>query len=94
MKAAVNTLLLTDDIALASFSGEYFNAFSSRLASASPAQHTFFLGYSNGGLGYVPTIEASDFGGYGADPADISVQVTAGRDHIDLAISSLKRLAK
>ena len=94
MKAAVNTLLLTEDIALASFSGEYFNAFATRLASASPAQYTFFLGYSNGDLGYVPTIEAAGFGGYGAEPADISVQVTAGRDHIDAAIASLKRLAK
>jgi len=94
MKAAVNTLLLTDDIALASFSGEYFNAFATRLVSASPARHTLFLGYSNGYLGYVPTIEAASFGGYGADPADISVQVTAGRDHIDAAIASLNRLAK
>jgi len=94
MRAAVNTLVLTDDIAFASFSGEYFNAFAVRLASASPARHTFFLGYSNGSLGYVPTIEAAGFGGYGADPAGISVEVTAGRVHVEAAIASLGRLIR
>jgi neutral ceramidase len=88
--AEINTLILTDDIALASFSGEFFSPFSMTLKQESPTTHTLFLGYTNGTLGYIPTKEAVQFGGYGADASDMWFDVGTGESQISDAIESLK----
>ena len=92
--ADINTLLLTKDIALASFSGEFFNQFGILVKQKSPAKHTFFLGYTNGSLGYIPTNEAVQFGGYGAESNDMWFEVDTGEKQVNDAIESLKSLHK
>lgn len=92
--AEINTLLLTDDIALASFSGEFFNQFGVVVKQQSPSEHTFFAGYTNGSLGYIPTKEAAQFGGYGADSNDMWFEVETGEKLVKDAIESLKGLHK
>jgi len=88
--AEVNTLLLTEDISLASFSGEFFNQFGVMLKQKSPTKHTFFLGYTNGSIGYIPTKKAVQFGGYGADSHDMWFEVDTGEQMVKEAIESLK----
>ncbi|MEH6552016.1 MAG: neutral/alkaline non-lysosomal ceramidase N-terminal domain-containing protein [Pseudomonadales bacterium] len=88
--AEINTLILTDNIALASFSGEFFNEFGERIKLQSPINHTFFLGYTNGSLGYMPTLEAVQFGGYGATAGELWVDNKTGESQINDAIESLQ----
>jgi len=52
------------DLAVASASGEIFTELGSRVREDSKAKHTFFSGYANGSIGYVPVPEAYDEGGY------------------------------
>jgi hypothetical protein len=95
-KAEISTLLITPYIALATFPGEYFNSFSEQLKSQSPVDHTFFIGYSNGSIGYVPTEAAAKLGGYGADLESDAMQSssTTGRDHTRAAIKMINQLEK
>ena len=51
-------------IALLSVAGEPFIEIAQRIAAQSPYEHTLVCGYTNGGLGYIPTREAYDEGGY------------------------------
>ncbi|MFT5572788.1 MAG: neutral ceramidase [Cryomorphaceae bacterium] len=92
--AEISALLLTPNIAMATFPGEYFNSFGEQLKSQSPVDHTFFIGYSNGSIGYVPTETAAKLGGYGADIDSEAVQgsSTTGRDHTRAAIEMIKQL--
>jgi len=90
ISAEVNTLLLTKDIALASFSGEFFNQFGLILKQQSPVKHTLFLGYTNGSIGYVPTEKDLQFGGYGAEKNDMWLEVGIGEMQVKAAIKSLK----
>ena len=90
--AEINTLLLTEDISLASFSGEFFNQFGVMLKQKSPTKHTFFLGYTNGSIGYSPTKESVQFGGYGADSNDMWFEVDTGEQMVQKAIESLKAI--
>lgn len=87
--AEVNTLLLTDNIAITSFSGEFFNQFGLAVKQQSPAKHTLFLGYTNGSIGYIPTEEAVQFGGYGAERNDMWFEIGTGEIQINEAIESL-----
>ncbi|MEH6592390.1 MAG: hypothetical protein V7746_19145 [Halioglobus sp.] len=88
--AEINTLFLTEDIALASFSGEFFNQFGVMVKQQSPSKHTFFMGYTNGSLGYIPTKEAVQSGGYGANSNDMPFEVGTGEKLVNDAIGSLK----
>jgi len=88
--AEVNTLLLTKDIALASFSGEFFNQFGLTVKQQSPVKNTLFLGYTNGSIGYVPTEKDLQFGGYGAEKNDMWLEVGTGEMQVKAAIESLK----
>lgn len=92
LRAEISTLLLTKNIGFASFPGEYFNDFGVALRRDSRIPHTFFLGYSNGTLGYVPTKEASGFGGYGADAHSSSFAASMGHRHVSEAAASLNKL--
>ena len=51
-------------IALISVAGEPFSSLGTRIAAASPFEHTLFSGYSNGGFGYIPDRPAYEEGGY------------------------------
>jgi hypothetical protein len=53
-----------DDLALVTAPGEIFCEIGSRVKERSPLGHTFFAGYANGYMGYVPVRAAYDEGGY------------------------------
>jgi hypothetical protein len=93
-KAEISALMLTPNIAVATFPGEYFNDFGEQLKAKSPVEHTFFVGYSNGSIAYVPTEAATKLGGYGAELGSNVVRVssTTGQQHTDAAISQLREL--
>ncbi|MDP6358171.1 MAG: neutral/alkaline non-lysosomal ceramidase N-terminal domain-containing protein [Planctomycetota bacterium] len=52
-----------NDIGIVAVSGEPFAELGLEVKSRSPLAHTFFLGYSNGCLGYLPTPQAFEEGG-------------------------------
>jgi neutral ceramidase len=66
ISAEVNTVLIGDELALATFPGEFFVEHGLSLKRRSRIKNTMFVGYCNDVLGYFPTIEASLQGGYGA----------------------------
>lgn len=86
--AEVNTVLLGDTLALATFPGEFFVEHGLNLKAGSGIEHTFFLGYCNGRLRYFPTIKACAEGGYGAASAT-QVEVGAGERLVNRAIINL-----
>jgi hypothetical protein len=53
-----------DHFAMATAPGEIFNQIGVRVKEGSPFAHTFFVGYANGSIGYVPVPEAYADGGY------------------------------
>ena len=91
-EAEVNTVVIgnrrENQIALASFPGEFFVEHQLRLRAASQIPHTLFAGYTNGELAYFPTIAAAAQGGYGGREATI-VEVGAGEKLVDLALVSI-----
>ncbi len=86
--AKINTVLIGEDIALATFPGEFFVEHGLMLKKRSPFKHTFFIGYCNDALGYFPTIQATIEGGYGAASAT-RVEVGAGERLVNRALINL-----
>ncbi len=91
-EAEVKTLLIGPDLALVSFPGEFFVEHGLRLKDESVVINTLFVGYSNGHLGYFPTIKAAAQGGYGAGSSTI-VEVGAGELLVNRALINLAYLS-
>ena len=53
-----------DDLAYVTAPAEVFNEIGSAVKKGSPFGDTFFMGYSNGSIGYIPVPEAYPEGGY------------------------------
>ena len=85
----INTLTIGDNIALAFFGGEFFSDFKVQLAQKSPSKHTFFVGYSNGNIGYVPTKQALLLGGYGANKEQLIFAPETGQTLVNEALNLL-----
>ncbi len=64
VKLPVRFLTINDDIAIWSAPVELFNEISNEVRNRSPFPYTFFFGYTNGWLGYLPTASAWPHGGY------------------------------
>jgi len=96
--AQINTLTINDDIAIATFPGEYFSDFGHQLRQhlqrlrPNQFKHSFFVGYSNGNLGYVPTLAALKLGGYGAEKSKMHFSYDTGHQHIKAAAESLVKI--
>lgn len=92
VKAGLTTLLINNDIAIATMPGEPFVDFQIALRDKSEIADTFLFGYtySAGGewIGYVPTLKAATEGGYGAG-YNTRIEVGAGEAIIDRAIVNL-----
>ena len=86
--AEINTVLIGDDLALATFPGEFFVEHGLSLKSRSKFKNTMFVGYCNGSLAYFPTIKACTEGGYGAASAT-RVEVGAGEMLVNRALINL-----
>jgi hypothetical protein len=61
------------------------------LKQRSPLPATFLCGYSNGYIGYFPTIRDAVAGGYGANTIVTRVEVGAGERMIDRGLIQIYR---
>ncbi|MFN0108835.1 MAG: neutral/alkaline non-lysosomal ceramidase N-terminal domain-containing protein [Blastocatellia bacterium] len=92
IKAGLTTLLINNNIAIATLPGEPFVDLQIALRDKSEVANTFLFGYtySAGGewVGYLPTIRAAAEGGYGAGYST-NIEVGAGEAMIDRHLVNL-----
>ena len=62
--AAEIQVIRIGDLALVALPGELFVELGLAIRQQSPARHTFVIGYANEFIGYLPTSEAWEQGGY------------------------------
>jgi hypothetical protein len=95
VRAGLTTLLVNNDIAIATMPGEPFVDLQIALRDKSEIANTFLFGYtcSAGGewVGYIPTIRAAAEGGYGAG-YNTRIEVGAGEAMVDRAIVNIYTL--
>jgi len=99
--AGVMAVVINNDIAMGVLIYEPFVGHQLALVARSPIKNTLLVGYAYFGQGvkldtYLPTIEATKVGGYGAGTAsnDANVfEVGAGEKMVDLAVESIRELA-
>ncbi|HVR27897.1 MAG TPA: neutral/alkaline non-lysosomal ceramidase N-terminal domain-containing protein, partial [Thermoanaerobaculia bacterium] len=89
--AEISVLVFGDRLAIGAFPGEFFVEHGLRFKNGSMVRDTLFAGYTNGALGYFPTIRAAAEGGYGATEATI-VEVGAGDRLVSRALIHLHRM--
>jgi hypothetical protein len=87
--ATVTTVLLGREFAFVGVPAEIFVDFQIDVRARVPDVPVLFGGYTNGRLGYVPTIKAAVDGGYGANQLGAFLPVGAGNRMIDTAIIRL-----
>lgn len=96
IRAGLTTLLINDQIAIATLPGEPFVDLQIALRDKSEIPYTFLFGYtySAGGewIGYLPTIRAASEGGYGAG-YNTRIEVGAGEALIDRHLVNLFTLS-
>jgi neutral/alkaline ceramidase-like enzyme len=96
VRAGLTTLLINEQIAIATLPGEPFVDLQIALRDRSEVPYTFLFGYtySTGGewIGYVPTIRAASEGGYGAG-YNTRIEVGAGEALIDRHLVNLFTLS-
>ena len=96
VRAGLTTLLINDQIAIATLPGEPFVDLQIALRDKSEIPYTFLFGYtySAGGewIGYLPTIRAASEGGYGAG-YNTRIEVGAGEALIDRHLVNLFTLS-
>ncbi len=78
-------------IALLSVPGEPFIEIAQQIVAESPFAHTLFSGYSNGGFGYIPTLQAFAEGGYETQATPFAPN--AAEVLVDEGISLLREIA-
>lgn len=71
---------------------ELFTEIAVRVRNESPYRHTFFFGYSNGWLGYLPTAQAFREGGYEPRTSPFTEQVE--RDYTDGVLKYIEGLPR
>ncbi|WP_205164682.1 MULTISPECIES: neutral/alkaline non-lysosomal ceramidase N-terminal domain-containing protein [Arenibacter] len=64
VRLPIRFLNINDDVAIWSAPLELFNEISNEIRDRSPFPFTFYFGYTNGWLGYLPTTSAWQHGGY------------------------------
>lgn len=90
--ASVTTLVINQQIALIGLPGEPFVGLQLLLKQRSPLTATFLCGYTNGYVGYFPTIRDAVAGGYGANTIVTRVEVGAGERMIDRGLIHIYRV--
>ncbi len=100
VRCEVVAVRLSPRLAMVFLQGEPFIELSLTIQWRSPFARTLVVGYSNGWIGYVPTRQAYEFGGYGVDvytgdPPEFSrtsVCPGAGEELVDRAVDLLGKL--
>jgi neutral/alkaline ceramidase-like enzyme len=86
LHAPVATVLIDRRIALMTVPGEPFVEHQIDWRNRCPVHDSLFVGYTNGSLGYFPSIRAAVLGGYGAANSATYVQPDAGARIVNHAI--------
>lgn len=93
-------VLRIGDVALVGGAGEVFIELAQAVQEHSPFSHTMYLGYTNGDVGYIPTVAAYDEGGYEVETAHFHYGLpaavapgSAGRV-VDTSVELLESLLK
>lgn len=89
--APVTTLVINQQIALVGLPGEPFVGLQLLLKQHSPLAATFLCGYTNGYIGYFPTMRDAVSGGYGANTIVTRVEVGAGERMVDRGLIHIYR---
>ncbi|QEH36919.1 Neutral/alkaline non-lysosomal ceramidase [Aquisphaera giovannonii] len=84
--AEMTTAVIGSELALVGIPGEPFSQHAVRLRQRSYLPCTLVLGYCNGHVLYLPTIEAVSEGGYGADAQVSPAAIGAGEAMMDRAL--------
>jgi len=79
----VTTVLIDRRIAILAMAGEPFVDFQLQWRARCPVHDCLFMGYSNGYFGYLPTIRAAAWGGYGASHPSTWLEAGAGERLLD-----------
>src|SRR5699024_1399879 len=88
IKLPIQFLKINEDIAIWNAPLELFCELSNEIREKSPFPYTFYYGYTNGWLGYMPTKQAFEYGGY--EPSVSPYIPSAGRELIK-AVSAYLR---
>jgi hypothetical protein len=88
-QATVTTLLVGREFAFVGVPAEIFVDYQIDIRNRVRDFPVLFGGYTNGNLGYVPTIKAAVDGGYGANQLGAFIEVGAGNRMIDAAVIRL-----
>jgi hypothetical protein len=92
LRAPVTALVLNRQFAFVGLPGEVFVEFQMYLRAHSPLPYTYFLGYCNENVNYIPTLEAAVRGGYGADNMSTRIEAGAGEEMIERGLALLADL--
>ncbi|MBX9603079.1 MAG: hypothetical protein K2X35_18895 [Bryobacteraceae bacterium] len=92
LRVPVTALVLNRQFAFAGMPGEPFVEFQMYLRAHSPLPYTYFLGYCNDNVNYVPTMHAAVRGGYGADNMITRIEVGAGEEMIHRSLAMIREL--
>ena len=79
-------------LAVVALPGECFTEFGLSIKEESPAAHTIVIELSNDAIGYLPTAEAFDQGGYEVTPGATKYHCGAGETVLQSALSQLNKL--
>jgi hypothetical protein len=74
VRLPVRFLKISDEVVLWSLPVELFCEVAMHVRNRSPFAYTFYFGYANGWLGYLPTREAFSEGGYEVETSPFSAQ--------------------
>lgn len=89
IKLPAGFLKINNDIAIWSLPVELFCEISNDIRDKSPYAYTFYFGYTNGWLGYLPTADAFKYGGYEVDVVN-PYTTAAEKDVKDAVLNYLK----
>lgn len=81
--APITTILIDKQIAIIAMPGEPFVDYQKSLRDRCPVRDCFLMGYADGYYGYLPTIDAAGWGGYGAADSATWLEVGAGDRMLD-----------
>ena len=80
------------DTAVVGLPGEMFAEYGIEIRSSSPASHTMVIELANGAIGYIPTQQAFEEGGYEPTPGATFYTADCGRRLVESALQQLQAL--
>ena len=88
-RTPLTVMMLAREFSFVGVPGEIFTDYQIELRDRVRDLPVIFAGYTNGNVGYIPTIKAAVDGGYGASQLGTSIEVGAGDRLIDKAVIQL-----